>query len=76
MAISGTRNRQGSNALTQTVLWRAFLNGLAVELDAQVGSKVSTAILRGVGQQMAGLMTLLPVDSLEALEMEMNLVLD
>ncbi len=75
MAISGAQNSQESNAPPRSVLWRAFLRGLAVELDAQVGPDSSAAILRGVGQRMAGLVTLLPVDSLEALQLEMNLVL-
>ncbi len=58
-----------------SVAWRTFLRGLAVELDAQVGADASFAILRGVGQQMAALLPLIPVASLEALEMEMNMVL-
>ncbi len=55
--------------------WRTFLRGLALELDAQVGADVRVAILRAVGHQMAGLLTLPAVDSLEALELEMNDVL-
>jgi hypothetical protein len=59
----------------RSVAWRTFLRGLAVELDAQAGLEVSTAILRGVGRHMAGLLTLVNVESLEALALEMNGVL-
>jgi hypothetical protein len=59
----------------QFVVWRTFLRSLAVELDAQVGSDASKAILRRIGLQMASLLTLVAVDSLEALELEMNVVL-
>jgi hypothetical protein len=62
-------------AVPQFVAWRTFLRSLAVELDAQVGSDASKAILRGIGLQMARLLTLVAVDSLEALGLEMNLVL-
>jgi hypothetical protein len=55
--------------------WRALLRGLALELDAQVGSDVRIAILRATGQRMAEMLTLPAVDSLEALELEMNDVL-
>jgi hypothetical protein len=55
--------------------WRAFLRGLAQALDAQAGSDARTAILRATGQQMAEMLTLPAVDSLEALELEMNDVL-
>ena len=52
-----------------------FLRGLALEMEAQAGPVASTAVLRAVGQQMARLMALPPVGSMEALEMEMNAVL-
>jgi hypothetical protein len=55
--------------------WRAFLRGLALELDVQVGQDVRIGILRATGQQMAEMLTLPAVDSLEALELEMNDVL-
>jgi hypothetical protein len=55
--------------------WRVFLRGLAIELDARTGPEASSAILRAAGQQMAGMLALVAVDSLEALEMEMNGVL-
>lgn len=58
-----------------SVLWRPFLRGLVVELQAQAGPDGSTAILRGVGQQMARLSPLEPTDSLAALELEMSLAL-
>jgi hypothetical protein len=54
---------------------RAFLRGLALELDKQAGPEVSAAILLAAGRQMAGMLALPPVDSLEALELEMNAVL-
>jgi hypothetical protein len=56
-------------------VWRAFLRGLALEIDVQVGSDVRVAILRATGQRMAEMLTLPAVDSLEALELEMNDVL-
>jgi hypothetical protein len=55
--------------------WRVFLRGLALEMEAQAGPVASAAVQRGVGQQMARLMALPPVGSMEALEMEMNAVL-
>ena len=55
--------------------WRAFLRGLALELDAQAGPDASSAILRATGQQMAAMLALPAVASLEALELEMNTVL-
>jgi hypothetical protein len=55
--------------------WRVFLRGLAAELDAQAGPETSAAILRATGQQMAGMLALIAVGSLEALELEMNAVL-
>jgi hypothetical protein len=55
--------------------WRVFLRSLAAELDAQAGPEASVAILRATGRQMAGLLALIAVGSLEALELEMNAVL-
>lgn len=55
--------------------WRAFLRGLALELEAQAGPAASAAVLRGTGQQMARLLGLPAVGSMDALEMEMNAVL-
>ena len=73
MAGQGNRKAQGSHAAPPA--WRAFLRGLALELDAQAGSDASAAILRAAGQQMAAMLGLLAVHSLEALELEMNGVL-
>lgn len=58
-----------------SIVWRTFLRGLAIELDAQVGPEHTVELLRGTGQQMAGLLGLPAVLSLEALELEMNAVL-
>lgn len=55
--------------------WRAFLRGLALELEAHAGADASAAILRATGQRMAAMLALLAVQSLEALEFEMNMVL-
>jgi hypothetical protein len=63
------------DAATLPTVWRAFLRGFAVELDTRVGPDVRVAILRATGQQMAEMLTLPAVDSLEALELEMNDVL-
>jgi hypothetical protein len=52
--------------------FREFLRALAEELDAQGGAAGRDSLLRGVGRQMAKLLPLLPVASIEALEMEMN----
>src|SRR5580700_1938944 len=75
MTLSRVRESHETHAAPQSVAWRTFLRGLAVELDVQAGSETSKAILCGIGQQMAGLLTLVAVDSLEALELEMNVVL-
>jgi hypothetical protein len=75
MAINGARDLPDLQAGARSVVWRVFLSGLAAELEAQTGPDGSAAILRGVGQQMARLLTLMPADSMEALELEMNLVL-
>jgi hypothetical protein len=64
-----------THAVPAPTAWRAFLRGLAIELDARAGAEASAAILRATGQQMAGLLALVAVDSLEALELEMNSVL-
>jgi hypothetical protein len=77
--VSTSRNAaqasRETNVAPQAVAWRCFLRGLAVELDAQVGRDARVVILRGVGRHMASLLTLVVVDSLEALELEMNVVL-
>ena len=55
--------------------WRTFMRGLAVELEAQVGPDVSRSVLHGIGRRMAGLLPLVGVDLLEALQTEINVVL-
>jgi hypothetical protein len=75
MVLDVVRKTQETRAAPQSVVWRTFLRGLAVELDAQAGADGSKAILRGVGQQMARLQPVISVASLEALEVEMNVVL-
>lgn len=55
--------------------WRAFLRGLALELEGQAGSEACTAVLRGTGERMARMLALPAVGSMEALELEMNAVL-
>jgi Cellulose synthase subunit D len=73
----GTMNRSMSalDAAALPTVWRAFLRGLALELDAQVGPDARIAVLRATGHQMAEMLALPAVDSLEALELEMNDVL-
>jgi hypothetical protein len=72
VALSGARE---TFAPARPVAWRTFLRGLAVELEARAGSDTTMAILRGVGQHMAEHLALVAVNSLEALELEMNIVL-
>ena len=55
---------------------RLFLRALAAEVDGQAGAAGRDALLRGVGKQMACLAPLAPVDSLQALEAEMNAALE
>jgi hypothetical protein len=52
--------------------FREFLRGLAMELDAQAGPQGRDILLRSIGLQMARLIPILPVASMEALEMEIN----
>ena len=61
MALDVARETNGTRASPQSVVWRSFLRGLAVELDTQAGPDGSKAILRGVGQQMAGQLPVIPV---------------
>jgi hypothetical protein len=72
MSGSAKQQLQETDAAPSPPMWRAFLRGLALELDAQAGPNVSAAVLRATGQQMAGMLALPAVDSLEALELEMN----
>lgn len=75
MTISTQANQRLQAVHAAPVMWRAFLRGLAVELDAQAGRDLSVSILRSVGHRMAAMLALVAVDSLEALELEMNTVL-
>ena len=58
-----------------TVQWRLFLRALAEEVDSLAGVGDRDDMLRGVGRRMSRLMPLPPVQSLQALEMEVNDVL-
>jgi hypothetical protein len=73
MARQSKQKNQQSHAAP--LMWRTFLRGLALELDAQAGPDASRAIRRATGQQMAAMLALLDVQSLEALELEMNMVM-
>ncbi len=57
------------------VQWRPFLRALAEEVDSLAGIGDRDDMLRGVGRRMSRLMPLPPVQSLTALEIEMNDVL-
>ena len=52
--------------------WRMFLRALAEEVDSLAGTGERDDMLRGVGRRMARLTPLPPVQTLEALEMEIN----
>ncbi len=54
------------------VQWRLFLRSLAEEVDSLAGIGDRDDMLRGVGRRMSRLMPLPPVQSLQALEMEVN----
>jgi hypothetical protein len=53
-----------------------FLRALALEIDDRSDPAGRDMLLRAVGQQMARMMALPPVNSLEALEMEINSALE
>ena len=57
------------------VQWRLFLRALAEEVDNLAGVGDRDDMLRGVGRRMSRLMSLPPVQSLDALVMEINDVL-
>lgn len=59
----------------QPVMWRTFLRGLALEMEAQAGQHACFAVLRGTGRRMAQMSVLPEVASIPALELEMNAVL-
>ena len=52
--------------------WRTFLRALAEEVDSLAGSGERDDMLRGVGRRMARLTPLPPVQTLAALEIEIN----
>ena len=52
--------------------WRMFIRALAEEVDSLAGSGERDDMLRGVGRRMARLNPLPPVQTLDALEMEIN----
>jgi hypothetical protein len=66
---------QATHCSPTPALWRVFLRCLAREIDAQHGPEARILLLRDTGRQMAALLALPPVGSLEALEIEMNGVL-
>jgi hypothetical protein len=55
-----------------SVQWRLFLRALAEEVDSLAGAGERDDMLRGIGRRMARMMPLPAVDTLPALEMEMN----
>jgi hypothetical protein len=75
MSVTGREKQKAQASQAAPLAWRAFLRGLALELDTQAGPDVDTAIVRAAGRQMAAMLTLVAVHSLEALELEMNSVL-
>jgi hypothetical protein len=75
LASDGAKELNVTHVESRSVVWRTFLRSLAVELETQAGPDASVAIRRGIGQRMAGLLPLISVASLEALELEMNAVL-
>ena len=52
--------------------WRIFLRALADEVDSLAGAGERDDMLRGVGRRMARMIPLPPVQTLAALEIEMN----
>ncbi len=55
-----------------TVQWRPFLRAMAEEVDSLAGAGDRDDMLRGVGRRMSRLMPIPPVQTLQALEIEMN----
>ena len=70
--ISGLRRARSQPA----VEWRMFLRALAEEVDSLAGESERDDMLRGVGRRMARLHPLPAVQTLDALEMELNDALD
>ena len=54
------------------VQWRLFLRALAEEVDSLAGPEERDDLLRGVGHRMSRMAPLPEVETLEALEIEMN----
>ncbi len=52
--------------------WRGFLRALADEIDSSADRAARDAMLRGVGVRMAQMMQLPGVESIDALQMEIN----
>jgi Cellulose synthase subunit D len=52
--------------------WRDFLRALVAQIDASMDAAGRNRMLKAVGARMAGLMPLSPVESLDALEIEMS----
>jgi hypothetical protein len=73
-------NVTGSQAMAwsggRDACWRSFLRALAMQLDTVAGTAARDTLLRSVGRQMATLRPVPPVLSMDALEAEMNAVLD
>ena len=61
-----------SRADAPAVDWRAFLRGLAEEVDTLAGPGERDAMLRGIGRRMSRMLPLPPARDLPTLEMEMN----
>jgi hypothetical protein len=61
-----------SGSPQNAVQWRHFLRAMAEEVDSLAGAGDRDDMLRGVGRRMARLMPLPAVQTLQALEIEMN----
>jgi hypothetical protein len=74
MSVTGS---QGAVRIgRQDVCWQSFLRALAMQLDSVAGAAARDTLLRGAGRQMATLRPVPAVLSMDALEAEMNAVLD
>ncbi len=65
-----------SGSAQKAVQWRHFLRAMAEEVDSLAGAGDRDDMLRGVGRRMSRLMPLPAVQTLQALEIEMNDALD
>ena len=61
-----------SHASAPAVDWRAFLRGLAEEVDTLAAPGERDAMLRSIGRRMSQMLPLPPARDLPTLEMEMN----